>query len=44
MNCYSQNPDTTTSFRVSNKFLKLESPVFIRMLSPSLKEGQKLLQ
>jgi hypothetical protein len=44
MNCYGQHPDTTTSFRVSNKFLKLESLVFIRMLSPSLKEGQQLLQ
>jgi hypothetical protein len=37
-------PDTTTSFRVSSKVLKLASPVFVRMLSPSFKEGQELLQ
>jgi hypothetical protein len=44
LNCYGPNPDTTTSFRVSSKVLKLASPVFVRMLSPSFKEGQELLQ
>jgi hypothetical protein len=44
LNCYGQNSDTTTSFRVSSKVLKLASPVFVGMLSPSFKEGQELLQ
>jgi hypothetical protein len=44
LNCHGLNPDTTTSFRVSSKVLKLASPVFVRMLSPSFKEGQELLQ
>jgi hypothetical protein len=34
---------TISSFRVSSKILRLASPVFLSMLSPSFKEGQELL-
>jgi hypothetical protein len=44
LSCYEQDSATTKSFRVSSKILQLASPVFIRMLSPSFKEGQELLQ
>ena len=37
-------PATSVSLRVSSKVLRLASAVFVRMLSPSFKEGQKLLQ
>lgn len=42
--CSDQNNNTTTSFRVSSKVLRLASPVFVGMLGPSFQEGQKLLQ
>ncbi|KAF2185899.1 hypothetical protein K469DRAFT_738836 [Zopfia rhizophila CBS 207.26] len=39
-----QSSNTTTSFRVSSKVLRLASPVFTRMFSPYFQEGQELLQ
>jgi hypothetical protein len=44
LSCDDQDSASTKSFRVSSKILQLASPVFIRMLSPSFKEGQELLQ
>ena len=35
--------DASMSFRVSSKVLRLASPVFVRMLSPTFKEGRALL-
>jgi hypothetical protein len=35
--------DASVSFRVSSKVLRLASPVFVRMLSPTFKEGRALL-
>jgi hypothetical protein len=43
LKCRDEDPDITTSFRVSSKVLRLASPVFVRMLGPSFKEGQELL-
>jgi hypothetical protein len=36
--------DASVSIRVSSKVLRLVSAVFKRMLSPTFKEGQELLQ